>query len=77
MEIITTDKFGNELCVGDTICFTLSMRIDSKPIVRATITGIQNDWLIIDYIESPDVAWGRKEKKLHKKVSAHRVVKCY
>lgn len=83
-----TDMAGNELAVGDTICFTISMRIDNKPLVRAKVvevicgkkpdfSGHYNDWLVVEYIDSPAVAWGRTEKKLPKKISAHRVVKCY
>ena len=84
MEKKIYDKFGTELCVGDTICFTLSMRIDQKPIVRATITGFLYrktpdgiDYIQMEYIESSDVRWARLEKKLIKKVSSERVVKCY
>ena len=83
-----TDMAGNELAVGDTICFTISMRIDQKPLVRAKVvevicgskpdfSGHYNDWVVVDYIESPAVAWGRTEKKLPKKIVAYRVVKCY
>lgn len=79
---------GHELKAGDTICFTLSMRIDQKPIVRATIKdfvfgknqnydGEYTDWIVPEYIESSDVEWGRHECKLPKKISPHRVVKCY
>lgn len=83
------DAFGLELKVGDTVCFTLSMRKDQKPIVKAVIrefiygknadpgTGTYTDYLAIDFVESPAVEWARVEKKLIKKVSPDRVVKCY
>ena len=77
-----TDMFGNELKVGDTVCFTISMRIDQKPIVAATVgsfncTG-QRVWIILgEYRKSPDVEWATKENKLIKKVLSSRVVKCY
>lgn len=88
MERTITDMFGNELHIGDTICFTLNMRIDNKPIVRATISdicygknadsrGMFCDWLIVDYTDSPIIAWAKKESKLITKVSPARVVKCY
>lgn len=83
-----TDHFGNELNIGDTICFTLTMRINQQPIVRATIKdicfakkagedGTFADYIIPEYIESHAVSWARREKKLIGKVIAHRVVKCY
>lgn len=82
------DAFGLELNVGDTVCFTLSMRIDQKPLVKAVIRefiygkkpnewGDYTDWLGIDYIENPAVDWARREKKLPNKVSPDRVIKCY
>ena len=75
------DKFGTEICVGDTICFTLNMRKDQKPIVRATIKEIvpfgYDLMAVCDYLNSSDVEWARKENKLPSKVSTHRVVKCY
>lgn len=74
------DKADHELKVGDTVCFTISMRIDSKPIVRATIKEIQRgkqDWLVVEYIDSHDVDWGRRENKLPARVKPSRVVKCY
>ena len=88
MERTITDMVGHELNVGDTICFTISMRIDQKPIVRATVKefvfgknqngyGEYTDWIVPEYIESPDVKWGERECKLPKKVSPARVVKCY
>lgn len=83
-----TDMFGTELQVGDTVCFTLSMRIDQKPLVKAVIRefiygkkpndyGCYTDWLGIDYIETSVVEWARDEGKLIKKVSPDRVIKCY
>ena len=39
MERKIKDMFGNGLKKGDSICFTLSMRIDEKPIVKAKIGG--------------------------------------
>ena len=75
-----TDKYGLELHEGDTVCFTLSMRIDQKPIVKATIAGFlygKTNWIVPEYIEDSDVEWGRKEGKLPAKVASHRVVKCY
>lgn len=76
---------GNELAVGDTICFTINMRKDQKPLVRAKVIELvcgktqdgNNDWAVVDYIDSPAVEWGRHEKKLPKKIVAYRVVKCY
>jgi hypothetical protein len=88
-----TDKFGTELKVGDTVCFTLSMRKDIKPIVRAKVTGVLADnpvkramglngspiqnYVSVEYIDSQDVEWARSENKLIQKVISSRVVKCY
>lgn len=83
------DMFGNELKVGDTICFTLSMRKDQKPIVCATIADFKPDntefglannnaWIILgEYRNNPTYSWAKNEGKLIAKVSSHRVVKCY
>ena len=75
------DKFGTEICVGDTICFTLDMRKDQKPIVRATIKDIvpfgYDFMAVCEYLNSFDVEWAKKEGKLPNKVSVKRVVKCY
>lgn len=87
-ERIIHDAFGLPLHIGDTICFTLSMRIDQKPIVKAKIAdicygkkpdcdGVFWDWIVPEYIESSDVSWATREKKLLKKVTPSRVVKCY
>lgn len=84
MEQKLTDMFGIEVCVGDNICFTLSMRKDQKPIVKATVTGLlygktpdSPNYFQIEYVESPTVRWARLEHKLIQKVSCDRVVKCY
>lgn len=82
MERVVTDMYGNELKVGDNVCFTISMRKDDKPIVKAKVGGFicgkTTDWIVIDeYVESSSVEWGRLENKLIKKVSTSRVVKCY
>lgn len=88
MERTITDKFGTELRVGDNICFTVSMRIDEKPIVKAKISEIRfgknqncngeySDWLLFEAIDSPDADWAKREGKLPGKVSPKRVVKCY
>lgn len=81
--------FGIELKKGNSICFTLSMRIDEKPIVKAKIGGFiygkvcndagqYTDWIIIvRYIETGTVEQARRENKLIQKVSPGRVVKCY
>lgn len=85
---IITDQYGLELKVGDNVCFTLSMRKDQKPIIKARITeikvaqkpssdGVYNDWLVIEPIESRVVEWARIEHKLISKVTPTRVVKCY
>jgi len=86
---VITDMFGNELKVGDNICFTLSMRVDQKPIVKAKIGGFiygktcdnfgrYTNWIAIDcYVETSTVEWAREEGKLIQKVSPTRVVKCY
>ena len=82
------DKFGIELKEGDYVCFTLSMRIDAKPIVKAKIAeikygkkancdGVFTDWVIPEYVEDHDVKWATLEGKLPKKVMPERVVKCY
>ena len=74
------DKFGLVLHEGDTVCFTISMRIDEKPIVKAVIAGFvlgKKAWIVPEYIESDDVDWACEEGKLPKKVAADRVVKCY
>ena len=82
------DAFGLPINIGDTICFTLSMRKDQKPIVKAKVAdicygkkadeqGIYWDWIIPEYIDSHDVDWARMEKKLVGKVAPSRVVKCY
>jgi hypothetical protein len=77
------DKFGDEIKEGDTVCFTLPMRIDQKPIVKATVAGFiyakpggKRDSFIVlgDYIDCPDVEWARREDKLIKKVLSDRVV---
>ena len=76
--------YGIELHKGDNICFTLSMRKDQKPMVKAKVIDFAYgksedamDFILVEYIESQDVAWGRLEKKLPQKVSSHRVIKCY
>jgi hypothetical protein len=85
---IITDKFGTELRVGDTVCFTISMRVDNKPLVRATISEIRygknqnlygeyTDWLLCDFTDCPEVQWAKREDKLPGKISPKRVVKCY
>lgn len=86
---VITDMFGKELKEGDSICFTLNMRKDQKPIVKARIAnfiygktcdelGRYTDWIVIDcYVEIPAVNWARNEGKLIQKVSPDRVVKCY
>ena len=75
------DMAGHELSVGDTICFTINMRKDDKPMVRATITEIvrskEVDWAKVEYIDSHSVRWGRTENKLPSKVVTYRVCKCY
>ena len=75
------DKFGTPLNIGDNICFTLNMRKDTKPMVKAKNTDIkpfgEGYQCSCEYIESDDVAWARLEKKLPARVSADRVVKCY
>lgn len=78
----TTDKFGTEVKVGDRVCFSLSMRKDQKPIVRATVTDILRynddyDWIVVEYLDSSDVDWARRENKLPGKVINYRTVKCY
>ena len=56
--------YGVELKCGDNICFTLSMRIDTKPLVKATITGFiygkkpdnlgrYTDWIQVEYVDAP------------------------
>ena len=85
MEHAVKDKFGNELKIGDNVCFTISMRKDQKPIVRAKIAGFIygnndgcNDYAVLgDYTEEHDSKWAANEKKLISKVVTHRVVKCY
>ena len=89
MERVIKDMFGKELKVGDSICFTLSIRKDQKPIVKARIGdfafaktcnkfGEYRDFIIIDcYVETTEVKWARKEDKLIEKVISSRVVKCY
>lgn len=85
-----TDSVGNTIQKGDKICFTLNMRKDQKPLVRAVIKDLkhstrqsggcpptQYDWCIVEYIESAVVEWARKENKLPKQVAADRVIKCY
>lgn len=75
------DKFGIEVNVDDTICFTLNLRKDYKPIVKAVISGVLpygNSFMVVcEYIENEDVARARKENKLPQMVSVERVVKCY
>lgn len=88
MQRVITDKFGTELNVGDNVCFTLNMRKDTKPIVKARICeiiigkkanpdGVYTDWIVVDYYDCLEVRWGALEKKLPKKVFPERVVKCY
>ena len=89
MERPIKDMFGHELKEGDSICFTLSMRRDEKPIVKARVAalvygkncddcGRYNDWIVIDcYVETSTVEWARREGKLIQKVSPDRVVKCH
>ena len=89
MERVIKDMFGHELKKGDSICFTLSMRKDQKPIVKARIgdfaygktcdnLGRYMDYIVIDcYVETPTIEWARREHKLIQKVSPDRVVKCY
>lgn len=83
METKLKDMYGIEINVGDNVCFTLSMRKDTKPIVKAKVTGLihgktaGSNYLQIEYVESHTVAWARLENKLLKKVSCDRVVKCY
>ena len=89
-EIPSTDSVGNIIQKGDTICFTLNMRKDQKPLVRAVIKDLKHstsqsggcppvlyDWCFVEHIESPVVEWARKEKKLPRRVAADRVIKCY
>ena len=88
------DKFGNELECGDSICFSVSMRIDQKPIIRVKVAGFVtdksgDDWVLLgDPVPvaadlppqnrgNADYDWACYEKKLPKKVIAHRVIKCY
>lgn len=75
------DKFGIEVNVDDTICFTLNLRKDYKPIVKAVISEVlpygDSFMVVCDYIENGDVAQARREKKLPQMVSVERVVKCY
>lgn len=82
------DMAEHELQVGDTVCFTLSMRKDQKPLVRARIKdfvyakkpdyqGQYQDRIVPEYIECPMVKWGRNEDKLPERVRPNRVVKCY
>jgi hypothetical protein len=88
MERKVVDKFGLELNAGDNVCFTLSMRKDSKPIVKAKVCevkagtkpnydGVFTDWVVVEYYDSPEAEWGKREGKLPKKVTPDRVVKCY
>lgn len=77
-----TDMYGEELKKGDSICFTISLRKDQKPLVKAVIAGFdkdaRNDWVIIGtYVDSPSVRQAESEKKLPAKVSSGRVIKCY
>ena len=82
------DMFGLELAVGDTVCFTLSMRKDDKPMVKAVIKDIiagqkencygeYTEWLVPEFVESNTVEWARLEGKLISKVKPNRVIKCY
>lgn len=82
------DMFGLELSQGDTVCFTLSMRRDDKPMVKAVIKDIivgqkenccgeYTDWLVPEFVESDTVEWARLEGKLVSKVRPNRVIKCY
>lgn len=72
------DLFGTELNIGDYICFTIKMRINQYPIVKAKIGSFEKDFIIIDrYVDSSDVKWAEEENKLIKKVKINRVVKCY
>lgn len=59
---IVTDMFGTELKRGDKVCFTLNMRKDNKPLVKAVVgdfvycktpdlRGVYGDWIAIDHYE--------------------------
>lgn len=77
-----TDMYGEKLKKGDSICFTISLRKDQKPLVKAVIAGFdkdaRNNWVIIgSYMDSPSVRQAESEKKLPAKISSRRVVKCY
>lgn len=88
MERKIKDMFGLELSQGDTVCFTLSMRRDDKPMVKAVIkeiiagqkancSGEYTDWLVPEFVENSTVEWARLEGKLVSKVKPNRVIKCY
>ena len=83
---VAIDSFGRALKVGDYVCFTVSMRRDQKPIVRArigeitpcTFDKIPTAWLTFDELtESPEMQWALRENRLPSKILCKRVVKCY
>lgn len=60
---VVTDMFGTELKKGDKVCFSLNLRKDNKPLVKAVIgdfvysktpngCGIYSDWIAIDHYEN-------------------------
>ena len=82
------DSFSLPLNVGDFVCFTLRMKDEQRPIVKAKIIEIHRgenrntygeytDWIVPEYVDSSDVQWAESEQRLPKKISPRRLVKCY
>lgn len=72
------DKYGDPVRPGDSVCFTLDMRRDRKPIVKANVSDIlDGKWIVPEYNHSDtDVQWAEREGRLVRRVLASRTVKC-
>lgn len=74
-----TDKYGNQLNIGDSICFSLQTDWRQTPmVVSAKIDGFSNSYIILgEYRQDTDYNRAEKAGKLISKVSPNRVIKCY
>ena len=88
MEKKVLDKYGIELCAGDTVCFIHKHSIESRYIVKAIVKEVKHfkpqefsspedegkGWVFIEKYVDDFMKW---ESKKPSKVKSDRVIKCY
>lgn len=83
------DMYGNELQVGDHVCFLQSLSTNSKEIVRAKVVGLEDEtgkraewtegWVIIDEIQPEYLRQESvyRPRPIPKKKASSCCVKCF